>query len=240
LPLCNHIMIFYITESSAYTNSVWWNIYSIHKFVDNLIIITICRPCLLPLPTKIPSSCLYSSLRMHAHIPIPMSISEGLSRQILEIDEVTIDVSLSTCTSSYHWKNRDDKMWAFKPGRGRVAGGGLVCIGSNTRNLTRWATFNLPLLRCNLTESASRSLMGFGEVNDNMIKWLTCLLKNWWAGIHLYKNLWYWLMWYEIKWDATLVDWQYSKVLVGYPSENLERNLCLLTSVWVLGSSGLN
>ena len=35
------------------------------------------------------------------------------------------------------------------------------------------------------TESASRPLMGFGELNDNMIKELMLLLKISWAGIHL-------------------------------------------------------
>lgn len=36
-----------------------------------------------------------------------------------------------------------------------------------------------------LTESASRPLMDFGELNDNMIKGLMILLKLSWAGIHL-------------------------------------------------------
>jgi len=35
------------------------------------------------------------------------------------------------------------------------------------------------------SERASRSLMDFGELNDNMIKVLTILLKIPWAGIHL-------------------------------------------------------
>ena len=35
------------------------------------------------------------------------------------------------------------------------------------------------------SERAPRSLMDFGELNDNMIKVLTILLKIPWAGIHL-------------------------------------------------------
>ena len=35
-------------------------------------------------------------------------------------------------------------------------------------------------------ESASRPLMGFGELNDNMIKGLTFLIEISWAGIYLY------------------------------------------------------
>ena len=38
-------------------------------------------------------------------------------------------------------------------------------------------------------ESASKPLMGFGELNDNMINGLTCLLKISWAWIYFYINL---------------------------------------------------
>jgi len=38
-------------------------------------------------------------------------------------------------------------------------------------------------------ESASRPLMGCGDLNNNIIKELTCLLKNGWAEIYLYMNL---------------------------------------------------
>ena len=50
--------------------------------------------------------------------------------------------------------------------------------------------------------------MGFGELNDNMIKGLTILLKLSWAGIYLQINYCYWFMWYRIKQKANIVESQ--------------------------------